>query len=127
MTQRAREALIGVARDWDRAMITNDAAAIGKFMSEDWIIVGADGRTTDKATFLSLIESGALSHDEMESTAVEVRIYGEAAVLLADGISGGLFKGHRFHEVERASNVFVRQEGMWRCVLTHLSTLPREG
>lgn len=126
MTQSAREALIGVARDWDRAMITNDAVAIGKFMSDDWIIVGADGRTTDKATFLSLVESGVVSHDEMESTPVEVRIYGDAAVLLADGISAGLYKGQRFREVERATNVFVRQEGTWQCVLTHLSTLPRE-
>ena len=115
--------LTAIAAAWDRAMVSNDAEAIGRFMTDDWLIVGADGATTDKASFLEHVRSGRLTHDTMTTTDIRVRRYGDAAVLLATGVSAGMFQGHRFHEHERQSNVFVRINNGWRCVLTHLSRL----
>jgi ketosteroid isomerase-like protein len=115
--------LIALAHEWDRAMVANDADAIGRYMADDWVIVGSDGRVGDKATFLALVRSGALSHDVMETHDLSVRVYGNTAVTLARGISGGKYQGEPFREVERVSCVFVRRDGRWRCVLTHLSRL----
>ena len=115
--------LAAIAAAWDDAMVSNDAEAIGRFMADDWLIVGADGGTTDKPTFLEQVRSGRLQHDTMTTVDLQVRRYGHVAVLLAMGDSAGLFDGHRFHEHERQSNVFVRSNGDWRCVLTHLSRL----
>ena len=115
------EELIATAHAWDRAMVANDAQAIGAYMAPDWTIVGSDGSIGDRATFLDLVASGALSHDVMESHDMDIRVYGDAAVIVARGVSGGRYRGQPFREVERASCVFVRQEGRWRCVLTHLS------
>jgi len=115
--------LVDVARAWDRAMITNDAAAIGRFMADDWIIVGSDGSVTDKTGFLGLVASGVVTHDVMTSENMRVRVYGNAAVVTSDGVSAGTYHGQPFREVERASSVFLRQSGEWRCVLTHLSRL----
>jgi ketosteroid isomerase-like protein len=118
-----RDELITLAREWDEAMVANDAEAIGHFMADEWVIVGTDGRVGDKAIFLELVRSGALSHDVMETHDLTVRIYGDTAVTLARGISGGKYQEHPFREVERVSCVFVREDGRWRCVLTHLSRL----
>jgi ketosteroid isomerase-like protein len=115
--------LVAVAHAWDRAMVENDAEAIGRFMADDWTIIGSDGSVGDKATFLGLVASGALSHDVMTSEDVKVRLYGDTAVVTARGVSGGQYQGRSFREVERSSCVFVRQQGQWRCVLTHLSRL----
>lgn len=123
MDESAREELVRVANDWDRAMVANDAEAIGLYMADDWTIIGPDGSVGDKRTFLQLVESGALSHDVMESDDLAVRIYGDTAVVTARGVSGGQYQGQRFREVERSSCVFVRQDGQWKCVLTHLSRL----
>jgi len=123
MDDGAREELIVIANEWDRAMVENDAEAIGRYMADDWTIVGSDGSVGDKPTFLALVKSGTLSHDVMESDDFRVRIYGETAVVTARGVSGGKYQGQPFRELERSSCVFVRQEGKWRCVLTHLSRL----
>ncbi len=123
MDESVREELIGVAHEWDRAMIENDPEAIGRFMADDWTIIGSDGSVGDKATFLGLVKSGELSHDVMESDDLRVRVYGDTAVVTAQGVSGGMYRGQAFREVERSSCVFVRQEGQWRCVLTHLSRI----
>jgi ketosteroid isomerase-like protein len=117
------DSLVALAHDWDRAMVGNDAQEIGRYMAADWIIVGSDGRIGDRKTFLGLVASGELTHDVMESKDIEVRVYGDAAVLVASGVSGGQFRGHAFREHERSSNVFIKEEGQWRCVLTHLSRL----
>ena len=104
-------------------MVENDAEAIGRYMADDWTIIGPDGSVGDKPTFLGLVTSGALTHDVMTSEDVHVRVYGNTAVVTARGVSGGTYQGRRFHEVERSSCVFVQQAGRWRCVLTHLSRL----
>jgi ketosteroid isomerase-like protein len=119
--------LIALAHAWDRAMVENDADAIGRFMADDWVIVGSDGGVGDKATFLELVRSGALSHDVMESDDMHVRVYGDTAVMTARGVSGGRYQGLAFRDVERTSCVFVRQGGQWRCVLTHLSRITPAG
>ncbi len=115
--------LIALAHAWDRAMVTNDAEAIGEFMAADWIIVGTDGRIGGRDAFLTLVRDGTLSHDEMTSADIRVQLHGDTAVLLSRGYSGGQYQGHRFREYEQSSNVFVRRDGQWRCILTHLSTL----
>lgn len=123
MSKGVEAELIRVAHDWDRAMVQNDADAIGRYMADDWTIIGADGSMSDKATFLGLVKSGALSHDTMESDDVRVRLYGDTAIVMARGVSGGKFEGEAFRELEQSTSVFVRQGGHWRCVLTHLSRL----
>jgi ketosteroid isomerase-like protein len=127
LRNRIEEELIVVATEWDHSMVQNDADAIGQYMADDWTIVGPDGTISDKGTFLSLVKSGALSHDVMSSEDIRIRVYGETAVLLARGVSAGIYQGQPFREVERSSNVFVKHEGRWRCVLTHLSRLDPNG
>lgn len=121
-----RDELIALGNEWDPSMVENDADEIGRYMADDWTIIGPDGRVGDKATFLELVRSGVLSHDVMESDDVKVRVYGDTAVVTSRGTSGGQYRGQPFREVERVSCVFVREEGGWKCVLTHLSRLSWE-
>lgn len=123
MSSDAPRELLQAIEEWDRAMVANDVDAIGKYMAEDWTIIGPDGSVGGKARFLELVHSGALAHDVMESHELDVRVYGETAVVLGRGVSGGTYDGQPFHLVERVSSIFVRQAGEWRCVLTHLSSL----
>jgi ketosteroid isomerase-like protein len=123
MDRNIHDELIALATEWDRAMVENDVDAIGRYMADDWTIVGSDGSVGDKASFLALVQSGVLIHDVMESHDMRVRVYGDAAVVISRGVSGGTYQGRSFRELERVSCVFVRDEGRWRCVLTHLSRL----
>lgn len=127
MSDKVGAELIGLANEWDRAMVENDPEAIGRYMADDWTIVGPDGSMSNKAAFLELVKSGALSHDVMESHDLNVRVYGDTAVVISQGVSGGKYQGQAFRETERVSCVFVRQQGQWRCVLTHLSRIAQRG
>ena len=115
--------LLEIARAWDEAMVSNDAEAIGAFMADDWLIIGPDGSVGDRARFLQLVASGELTHDVMTTEDPVVRVYGDTALLIAQGTSGGTYRGTPFRMRERGTSVFVKTRGQWQCVLTHLSTL----
>ena len=74
-----QEELLKFEEEFSRAVAANDAAAIGRFVADDWVIVDADGNLIERSRFISVIESGALTHEAMESTDVEVRVYEDTA------------------------------------------------
>lgn len=117
------DALRAAAADWDAAMVRNDADAIGRYMADEWVIAGPDGRVTGKQDFLALVRSGRLTHHTMTTEDVQVRLYGRAAAVTARGVSAGSFEGRAFEDHECQANTFVRRDDAWKCVLTHLSAL----
>lgn len=118
---RDRETLLKLEKEFEEAVVSNDAAAVGRLLADDWIIVGPDGRIIDKSRFLEVIKSGALSHEKMESEDVRVQIYENSAIVTALTTSKGEFMGQEFTSLERATDIFVKQNGRWQCVFTQLT------
>ena len=116
-----QEALLKLEKEFEEAVVSNDAAAVGRLLADDWIIVGPDGSIIDKSRFLEVIRSGSLSHDKMESEDIKVRICNNSAIVTALTTSKGTFMGQEFTSLERATDVFVKQNGRWQCVFTHLT------
>ena len=113
-------------KDFEKAVLSNDADAIGKFLPDDWVIVDPDGGFIDKARFLSVIKSGMLTHQLMESDDLQVRSYGDSAVLTALTRTKAKFAGQEIVTQERATDVFVKRDGRWQCVLTHLTRFAKK-
>jgi ketosteroid isomerase-like protein len=103
------------------AIARNDLEAIERFVTDDWIIINADGGIIDKERFLGVTKSGALTHEVMEPGELRVRVYGDSAVVSSLTRSKGKFMGQEFTTHERSTDVFVRRDGQWRCVLTQLT------
>ena len=116
-----QEELLRLEKELAQAVVKSDADAVGRFLSDDWIIVDPDGGIVDKPRFLGVIRSGALSHEMMESDDVRVRIYENTAVVTALTTTKGRFMGQDFTSCERATDIFVKQDDRWRCVFTQLT------
>jgi ketosteroid isomerase-like protein len=112
--------LLKLENDFARAVTNNDADAVDGFLS-DWIIVDPDGGIIDKARFLGVIKSGALSHEMMESADLRVCLYGNTEVVTGLTTSKGKFMGQDFTSCERATDIFVKQDDRWQCVFTQLT------
>ena len=97
-----------------------------EFVADDWVIIGPDGRIIEKERFLGVIKSGALTHETMESDEIRVRVFGDSAVVTALTRTKGKFMGKDFSTQERATDVFVKGDGRWQCVLSQLTRLPEK-
>jgi ketosteroid isomerase-like protein len=116
-----QEELLTFEKEFSQAVAANDPAAIGRFVADDWVIVDADGSVIERSRFISVIESGALTHESMESTDVQARVYGDAAVVTGITTSKGQFMGQGFSTRERATDVLARLNGRWLCVFSQLT------
>jgi ketosteroid isomerase-like protein len=121
-----RKELQALDEAWCSAIVKNDADAIGRFMLDDWVIVGPDGNMIDRATFLAVIKSADLVHESMDSDDWRVRVYGDSALVTSQVKSKGKYKGHAFATHERSTSVFVRKDGRWQCALTQLTAITKQ-
>ena len=116
----AEDELLQLGKEWDEAMIGNNPDEIGKFMSDDWVIVGSEGMTT-KFEFLKSIRSGDLTHSRMDSDETSIKVHGRMAVVISRGTSAGKYKGQPFDLYEWSSSVFIFRDKQWICVHTMLT------
>jgi ketosteroid isomerase-like protein len=79
------EELMQFGKQWDQAIVDNDAEKVSKFMSSDWVIVGTEGGITSKASFLDSIRSGDLVHNKMDFEDIRVKLYGNTGVVTSRG------------------------------------------
>jgi len=120
------EELVKVEEEFANAIVKNNPDEIRQFVGDDWIIINADGGIIDRERFLEVIKSGTLNHEMMESDDIRVRVYGDSAVVSALTRSKGKFMGQEFTTHERSTDVFVRRDGRWRCVLTQLTAFTKQ-
>lgn len=117
--------LAALAHAWAAAMVSNDPARIADFMADDWVIVSESGIST-KAQFLSYVESGDLIHSAFQLVGEpRIQVYGDSAVLTVRVTNTAHYKGERFDADEWTTDVFVRREDCWRCVLSHITAVAR--
>ncbi|MPZ13412.1 MAG: DUF4440 domain-containing protein [Chloroflexi bacterium] len=105
---------------WAHAIISNDAEAIGRFASDDWVLVGGTG-VFEQGPFLSAVAAGELTHETFEVDVARVRTYGDTAVVTSRVTNNGTYNGDPFSADEWTTDVFLKQQGEWRCVLSHLT------
>jgi ketosteroid isomerase-like protein len=116
-----QEEILKMEKDFEQAVIKNDADAVARFLHDDWIIIDPDGGIVDKERFLAVIRSGALTHEVMKSEDVKVRIYGDTAVVTALTATTGAYNGQSFTTRERATDVLVKTAGQWQTVSSQLT------
>jgi ketosteroid isomerase-like protein len=117
----ARAGLIAVANDWAGAIVSNDAERIAAFMAPEWVIVSESGISPRKH-FLSLVATGQLTHSTMELVGdARVRIHGDTALVTSRVTNTAHHRGRRFDADEWTTDVFVRRDGRWLCVLSHIT------
>lgn len=106
---------------WAEAMLANDADRIGSFMADEWVIVSERG-ISGKEHFLSFVRAGQLTHSRFEMISdARIKIYGSTAVLTGRVVNTAQFAEQEFDADEWTSDVFVKRDGRWLCVLSHIT------
>ena len=119
--------LLQISREWAVAMAANDAERIGSFIAGEWVMVSERGIST-KEHFLEFVRSGQLTHSKFEMVGdAQIKIYDDAAVLTARIINTAHFAGQQFDADEWTTDIFVKREGRWLCVHSHITPVLTSG
>lgn len=117
----AQAELISIAEEWAKVIVSNDAARIASFMAAEWVIVSESG-ISPREQFLSFVESGELTHSAMDRVGdARVHVYGDTAMFTARVTNTAHYRGRRSDADEWTTDVFVKRNGRWLCVLSHIT------
>ena len=106
-----------------QAQIHADATALDRIYAADFIGVGPSGTVRTKPQVISDFTSGDLKFQSITTDDVQVRVYGDTAVETGLSTMIGQDKGKTVPRDTRFTRVWIKQQGRWRLVANHYSSL----
>jgi ketosteroid isomerase-like protein len=103
-----------LTRSWDKAMVKRDVPFLDKTLSDDYVISGMA-----KPQYLELIKSSEIKYTSFDREIRSVRVYGDTALVLGQtNVNGQSSPQGWFSSTFSFMDVWVKQQGRWRCVAT---------
>lgn len=123
MDERQLE-VIEVERRWARAHQELDLKTIDSVLAEDYVQIKADGSRVDKGAALASYRSGDRRWEIAESDELEVRIYGEAALVIGRWRGKGVNHGEPFDYDARFISLYIYHDDGWKLTAEMSAPLP---
>jgi ketosteroid isomerase-like protein len=114
-------ALEAAEQQFSAAMVSNDPAWIAACVTSDWVLVTPERGPIPGAFLLKLIDDGTLTHDMMVKKTHHICQSGDFATVTGRGRNTGTYQGAPIAADEWITDVYCKQDGQWRCMLTHLT------
>ena len=112
-----------IDRERIQAQVNADAAALDRIYADDFIGIGPSGTVRTKKEVLADFTSGSLKFQSITTDAVQIRVYGNAAVETGLSTLKGRDAGKVVPEENRFTRVWIKEGGRWRLVANHYSNL----
>ena len=116
-------ALRAIEEKWDAANLKGDAAALGAIFADTFISTTNEGKVRTKAEVLADLKSGAIKYQVAKVDDMKVYLYGDTGIVSGRWTGKYVENGKNVETVERYTDTYVRQNGQWRCVASHGSTI----
>lgn len=120
-TDPVKSAILQMERDWANAMMRGDMATMDRIVASDWTLTDPMGYTHTRAQAMADLRSGDLKFESTIPGDVQVRVYGDTAIVTGMTTDRGSYKGMDISGDYRFTDVFVNRDGKWQAVSTHVT------
>jgi len=107
--------------EWIAAEREGDNAYLDEHLTDDFVGVGPLGFILTRPEWLARHEGGDLTYETLGLEDVQVRTYGDAAVVVARQTGIGAYRGFPVPETTRITAVVVHGPGGWQVASVHHS------
>ncbi len=114
-------ALLEIQREWGKALIAGDTMAMNRFVAPEWTLTNPMGHVETKADADAALRSGDLDFESMTPQDLKVKVYGDTAIVSGQTTDKGKYKGQDISGTYRFTDVFVKRDGKWMAVSTHVT------
>ena len=112
----AVEQVLRAEREWLLAHLNCDVAELDRLMADEFTQINDEGKVVHKAEVIASFEAGARHWDEARSDELQVRVYGEAAVVIGRWQARGVNAGYAFDYAARYVSVWAWRDSRWQMV-----------
>jgi len=125
-SESAEQELITLENEWANAWVKSDVAFFDRIMADDYTWTSPWGEVLTKAHNLALVKSGEDVIKSWVLADIEVRVYGDAAVVSGRDTIKETYKGEDVSSQNRWTHTWVKRAGRWQCVAAHSSEIAQE-
>jgi hypothetical protein len=109
----AVEAIRLLEEERNQAILHGDSEALERMTSEDYTFVTLRGEMLTKAAIVQNFRSGAAKYQSREISDLNIRVYGNSAVVTGRAIQKGAENGKDYSGDYWFTRVYVNQGGRW--------------
>lgn len=119
-----RQAIIAAERELAAAHLTLDLAVLDRLFHRDYVIVQPDGTTETKVEALASFAAGERHWDAAEVDQLDVRRYGDTAVVIGRWRACGHNRQLPFDYAARFLSIWINEDGRWQNVAYQSTEIP---
>jgi ketosteroid isomerase-like protein len=109
------------------AVKDGDAKTVGKYLADDYMVVDPLGRTHTKKSYLGYIEKDIAKFEQLKETDVQVKTFGDAAVITGLLHIKGKVNDKDVSGDYRWTRVYHKKGDDWQIIVEHQTyVLPKE-
>ncbi|MCZ2073795.1 MAG: nuclear transport factor 2 family protein [Bryobacteraceae bacterium] len=109
---------------WAAAVTANDYAAIDRLLGDGLIYGHSTGLVETKSQYIAALRSGQQKYDQIRHESMNVKTYGNAAVVSSRVRMTGSTKGKPFDNQLIMMHVWVKNGGAWKLVGHQTARMP---
>jgi ketosteroid isomerase-like protein len=125
-SESAEQELITLENEWADAWVKRDVAFFDRIMADDYTWTSPWGEVLTKAHNLALVKSGEDVIKSWVLADIEVRVYGDAAVVSGRDTIKETYKGEDVSSQNQWTHTWVKRAGRWQCVAAHSSEIAQK-
>lgn len=115
-TSSVEQAITQMENQRRESFLKGDAAYFERVLAEDYSGTGRNGEVTNKAQSVANVKSGSPSFESFSYDDVNVRVYGNTAVVTGRATVKGRDRGQDISGQTHYTRVYVKQPGGWQLV-----------
>jgi ketosteroid isomerase-like protein len=110
--------ILGLEKAWNQALEEKNAKSLDMILADTFVSIDIDGSVSSKREFLASIESPDYQPSQAVTEESNVKVYGNAAVVVGIFRVKGMEKGKPYVHRERFVDTWIKSNGKWQCVAT---------
>ena len=109
----AQEEIKKIELERNQALLKHDTATLDRMTSDDYTFINQRGELRTKSEILAGFKSGTFNYDAREISDLQVRVYGDAAVVTGRALQKGVENSKDYSGENRFTRVYMKQNGHW--------------
>ena len=102
--------------EYDTAILKQDAAVYEKLFADDFLVTKLGGKQATNAHEIAEARSGETKFEVGRSEDVNVRFYGDTAIVNGRWVEKSVTRGKPFEGSHMYTTVYVKRDGKWQIV-----------
>jgi ketosteroid isomerase-like protein len=110
---------------WNQMQLNHDAPAMEKMLDEDFVLTDYDGSLLTKSQFLESIKDPSTKLTQEMSEGMKLHQHGVTVVITGATREKGTQNGKSFAHNGRFTDTWIKKDGRWVCVASHLGVISK--